>query len=87
MENRIIEEFNLALENKIPKNDILLKYYDQYQKSKIAYSQLCLACKEWEKLDLPFDCLSRPDYCVKNKNDFEIVSKYDEIMEMLKIYE
>lgn len=82
MKSKIILELNLAVERKISQKEVLTKYQFQYNKSKYAYSVLCKICKEWQLLDLPYDCLSGPDYCVKDRNDFAIISLYEELLEI-----
>lgn len=86
MGNNIITELELALKNKISQIDTLKKIKLQYEKSKLESSKICEKCKEWELLNLPYDCLSKPVYCAKKQIDFDIIFLYDEISKNLKKY-
>lgn len=63
----------------------LEKYLVDYNSSKENYSKLCSKCLEWKKLNLPNDCLCKPDYCVKNETDFWIIKLYDDLKMYIKM--
>jgi len=33
-------------------------------------------------MELPYDCLSKPDYCVKNPDDAMIIKLYEDVREI-----
>lgn len=81
----IIEELQKILTNKDFDKYYLEKYKDVYEISSINYKKKCAICDELEKQDLPYDCLFKPSYCVKNKNDFDIICLYDELKENIDL--
>lgn len=42
-------------------------------------NKICDSCIEMKNLDLPYDCLSKPVYCVKDCKNFEIINLYEEL--------
>ncbi|MBP0611930.1 hypothetical protein J8J42_02580 [Chryseobacterium sp. cx-311] len=75
----VISELIRFSEIKDFKKEYLYFFKDYYEQAKIAYSNLCEKCIEYEKIDLPYDCLSNPIYCVKNRNDLKIITLYEEL--------
>lgn len=59
--------------------EMFLEYQKYYQESLLNNSKLCPKCIEWGKLDLPYDCLSKPKYCFKNDEDYMIIKLYEEL--------
>ena len=57
----------------------LVDYSDLYKSSIKNYKSKCQNCLELEKNNLPFDCLSKSNYCLKTKEDFEIINLYEEL--------
>lgn len=58
----------------------LEEYKDVYLESKTTYSTLCKKCIEWEKLELPYDCIMKPNYCHKKDEDEEIIKLYERLI-------
>lgn len=48
--------------------------------------KLCEPCIEWESLDLPYDCLSKPAYCLRNSDEILFIINFEEAEEMLRKY-
>ena len=78
----LINEIDLQLEKKYRYEKYQTeKYKNLYFSSLEKYSKKCLICIELENQNLPYDCLSKPDYCLKNNYDFEVIIKYEELIE------
>lgn len=75
----VISELIRLREIKDFKKEYLYLFKDYYAQAKIDYSNLCEKCIEYEKFDLPYDCLANPIYCVKNRNDLKIITLYEEL--------
>ena len=75
----VIAELRQILEDEDYSITYLEKYLDDYNNSNKNYSKLCHKCTEWEKLDLPNDCLCKPDYCIKDKQDFWVIKLYEDL--------
>ncbi|MGY0426097.1 MAG: hypothetical protein ACWIPI_04610 [Polaribacter sp.] len=60
---------------------LLIELEDIYKEAKERQKQVCPKCEEWIKMELPTDCLSKPDYCVKNENDSILTIWYESIQE------
>lgn len=56
------------------------KFRDFYLESLHGRNKICEKCEEWKNLGLPYDCLSKPIYCVKNENDLLVIKKYEELI-------
>ena len=79
---KLIDEIDVELDKKYRNEKYEVeKYQNLYNSSLEKYSKKCLICVELENQNLPYDCLSKPDYCVKNNYDFEIIIKYEELTE------
>lgn len=75
----IISELTRFREIKNFKKEYLYFFKDDYELAKVDYSNLCEKCIDYEKIDLPYDCLTNPFYCVKNRNDLKIITLYEEL--------
>ncbi len=60
---------------------LLMELEDIYKEAKERQSQICSKCEEWLKMDLPTDCLCKPDYCVRNENDSILTIWYESLQE------
>ena len=49
----------------------LYEYDDLYKEIKDFSKEPCEQCKEMERMDLPNDCLQKPEYCTKQFNYFK----------------
>ncbi|UUV20770.1 hypothetical protein [Paenimyroides aestuarii] len=79
---KLIDEIDVELDKKYRNEKYEVeKYQNLYNSSLEKYSKNCLICVELENQNLPYDCLSKPVYCVKNNYDFEIIIKYEELTE------
>ena len=78
-QENIISELKIILDAEDYNIEYLEKYKEAYENSNENYSKICLKCEEWRKLDLPSDCLCKPDYCVKYETDFWIKKLYDDL--------
>ena len=75
----IINELEIILDKEDYKTEYLEKYKKAYNISKENYSKVCEKCEEWKRLNLPIDCLCKPNYCVKYETDFWIIKLYDDL--------
>lgn len=76
----------LALEFEVAKKNSgqeinTMKFLKYYEYSKMRCNTLCEKCIILQKMELPYDCLCRPDYCAKQESDFEIMRKFEELFE------
>lgn len=55
------------------------QYEKIYLECRANYSKLCEKCIAWKKLDLPIDCICKPDYCLKKEDDYKIITLYEYI--------
>jgi|GEM_PF-3957187 len=78
-QKEIIKALEIILDKEDYKTEYLETYKGAYELSKENYSKICEKCEEWKKLNLPNDCLCKPDYCVKNETDFWIIKLYDDL--------
>lgn len=84
-QKNIIKELELLLDKEDFKTEYLEKFKEAYNNSKVNYSKICEKCEECKKLNLPIDCLCKPDYCVKNETDFWIIKLYDDLKMYIKM--
>ncbi len=57
----------------------LLKYDDLYKSLVKKHSLLCEKCIELQKQNLPYDCLSNPEYCAKNSTTSNFITLFVDI--------
>lgn len=81
---KIIKELNEIIDSDNFDYSHLNKYELIYENSLTNSNKLCENCKELEKLELPYDCICKPNYCMKNYYDFEIIILYEEIKTRLQ---
>lgn len=55
------------------------EFEEIYLECKSNYSKLCDKCIELEILELPYDCLSKPKYCLKKQSDLDIIRLYEKL--------
>lgn len=63
----------------------LYEYNALYKEIKEYSKNLCEQCQEWEEQGLPYDCLSKPDYCTRKYRYF--TSFYDEVEYGIRVQE
>jgi hypothetical protein len=51
---------------------------DDYKQAKLRTERICKNCKEMESLNLPYDCLTKPDYCLRSEEDVIFVILFEE---------
>ena len=78
----IIRQLTTLLEGESITAASLEPYQAAYLESLENYSKICAQCEEWMAMELPYDCLSKPDYCVKNPDDAMIIKLYEELREI-----
>lgn len=81
----IIKELQEIINKKDFDKRHLKKYKEAYNISKVNYSKICEKCEEWKRLNLPIDCLCKPNYCVKNETDFWIIKLYEDLKMYIEI--
>ena len=64
----------------------LKKHKKKYLEFKKNNSRLCENCKILEKLNLPYDCLSKPNYCLKTFEEINFIITYEETEDRIKNY-
>ncbi len=82
--NKIIDELTSIIKHKKFEQKYLIKYKVDYELSSMKYRQICKICENLVKEDLPYDCLCKPSYCVKNEYDFKIIQLYEELQENIE---
>ena len=60
---------------------LLEDFKSLYNIAKLRNRNYCKKCEELIELDLPVDCLCRPDYCIRNENDTIFTILYEELKE------
>ncbi len=78
----IIRQLTDLLESESVTLKSLEPYHAAYLESLDNYSKICAQCEEWQAMELPYDCLSKPDYCVKNPDDAMIIKLYEDVREI-----
>ena len=58
---------------------LLTELEEIYNQAKERQKQICPKCEKCIKMDLPTDCLCKPDYCVRNENDSILTIWYEEL--------
>lgn len=64
----------------------LLKYTDFYKMCIKKNSKLCEKCVKAEQQGLPYDCILKPSYCVKNSDLSKFINLYDELDNLTSIF-
>lgn len=63
--------------------NIFEEYYKVFKKRN---SILCQKCILFKELDLPYDCMAKPSYCLKNSDEIIFIINYEECEKKLKNY-
>ncbi len=79
LKRKIVSELEVILAQEDYSHTSLEKYSESYNEAHRNYSKLCNICLELEKSEVPFDCLTKPFYCVKYEHDFLIIKMYEDI--------
>lgn len=58
---------------------MLEKFENLYFETIERNSEYCDKCKDWMKLELPVDCLCKPDYCIRNQIDSDFIRLYEQL--------
>jgi len=77
--DEIIKLLTEIIENDDFDEKYLIKFKEMYEISTDRYNQICDVCKELETRVLPYDCLSKPSYCVKNEKDKKLILLYEKL--------
>lgn len=58
-------------------------FRDLYEAARLNYNQYCFRCRENAEIGLPYDCLSKPTYCMKTDDDRDIIYLFEEMQDEL----
>lgn len=83
----VINKLKLILNNEDYDSKYLKEFKEYYESSLKNYSMKCDKCIELENADLPYDCLEKPSYCLKEKDDFEIIKLYEDLKMYVELNE